>query len=253
MYCFSAKSDTYESQREPIKFNPAQSVKDYNQPFYCKICHVDCNSDVMLENHVNGTKHKKKLKQLGNEDPDQVLPANSKDIKNVPKHVSLEHKLMTVRDSNEPVIGLQMIEEVVRASSMENFEPRYRCTLCLVTSEVDPMYQHIIGQKHQKKYLTTVLRKNCETKEDVKYYAQEVDRKERRNSNTIYKIVDDAEYAKLMPVTQQIKQEIAVVSRGMYHEFSKSIQKNVQIHCLVFSLKLFSGGLELHSLYFKSI
>merc|ERR1711977_700516 len=72
----AAKSDSYESQPEPIKFHPAQSVKDYSQPFYCKICHVDCNS---------------------------------KDIKNVPKHVSLEHKLMTVKDSNEPVIGLQMI------------------------------------------------------------------------------------------------------------------------------------------------
>ena len=49
-------------------YEPTQSVKDYSQPLYCKICHVQCNSDSMLETHLNGSKHLKKMKQLGQED-----------------------------------------------------------------------------------------------------------------------------------------------------------------------------------------
>ena len=91
---------------------PTQSVKDYSQPLYCKICHVQCNSDSMLETHLNGSKHLKKMKQLGQEDVStgtnstskKVLAATAKSVKNVPKFVSLETKLHLER-RGEPVIG----------------------------------------------------------------------------------------------------------------------------------------------------
>ena len=27
--------------------------------------------------------------------------------------------------------------------------PKYRCTLCCVTAEIDPIYQHLVGAKHR--------------------------------------------------------------------------------------------------------
>ena len=29
------------------------------------------------------------------------------------------------------------------------YEPKYRCTLCCVTAEIDPIYQHLVGAKHR--------------------------------------------------------------------------------------------------------
>ena len=51
----SSESEEYQT-RDP-GYEPTQSVKDYSQPLYCKICHVQCNSDSMLETHLNGSKH----------------------------------------------------------------------------------------------------------------------------------------------------------------------------------------------------
>ena len=41
------------------------STKDYSNPFYCKVCHIDCTGDASFESHINGKNHAKKLKQLG--------------------------------------------------------------------------------------------------------------------------------------------------------------------------------------------
>ena len=39
----SSESEEYQT-RDP-GYEPTQSVKDYSQPLYCKICHIQCNSD----------------------------------------------------------------------------------------------------------------------------------------------------------------------------------------------------------------
>ena len=46
----SSESEEYQT-RDP-GYEPTQSVKDYSQPLYCKICHIQCNSDSMLETHL---------------------------------------------------------------------------------------------------------------------------------------------------------------------------------------------------------
>ena len=32
-----------------------------------------------------------------------------------------------------------------------------RCTLCCVTAEIDPIYQHLVGAKHRTKYIKNIL------------------------------------------------------------------------------------------------
>ena len=159
-------------------YEPTQSVKDYNQPLYCKICHIDCNSDSMLETHLNGKNHKKKLKQLGQEEDStgttskKVLAATAKNVKTAPKFVSLETKL-TLERNGEPVIGLDQIQVIKPRTNPDLYEPKYRCTLCTVTAEIDPIYQHLVGARHRTKYLkiasvcihhTNTVGKYCELK-----------------------------------------------------------------------------------------
>ena len=79
------------------------------------------------------------------------MAATAKSVKNVPKFVSLETKLHLER-RGEPVIGLDQIEVIKPRTNPEMYEPKYRCTLCCVTAEIDPIYQHLVGAKHRTKY-----------------------------------------------------------------------------------------------------
>ena len=45
------------------------------------------------------------------------------------------------------------------------YEPKYRCTLCCVTAEIDPIYQHLVGAKHRTKYIKNILGQPVHTKE----------------------------------------------------------------------------------------
>ena len=43
------------SQDETTRdYEPTVSVKDYERPFFCKICQIDCKSDGALESHLKG-------------------------------------------------------------------------------------------------------------------------------------------------------------------------------------------------------
>lgn len=205
----SSESEEYQT-RDP-GYEPTQSVKDYSQPLYCKICHIQCNSDSMLETHLNGSKHLKKMKQLGQEDVStgtnstskKVLAATAKSVKNVPKFVSLETKLHLER-RGEPVIGLDQIEVIKPRTNPEMYEPKYRCTLCCVTAEIDPIYQHLVGAKHRTKYIKNILGQPVHTKEDIKWYAEENDNK---NPKQMRIIQSDSEYESVMPQTQLEKEK----------------------------------------------
>ena len=41
------------------------------------------------------------------------------------------------------MIGLDQIEVIKPRTNPEMYEPKYRCTLCCVTAEIDPIYQQI--------------------------------------------------------------------------------------------------------------
>ena len=80
---------------------------------------VKVSRNIMInhETHLNGSKHLKKMKQLGQEDVStgtnstskKVLAATAKSVKNVPKFVSLETKLHLER-RGEPVIICQRLQ-----------------------------------------------------------------------------------------------------------------------------------------------
>ena len=73
-------------------YEPALSQKDYDNPYFCKVCHVTCNSDDSYEMHLKGTKHAKKLRQLGKDpgyDPDEIVPVNTISAPKGPKYLSL--------------------------------------------------------------------------------------------------------------------------------------------------------------------
>ena len=52
--------------------------------FIVKFCHIQCNSDSMLETHLNGSKHLKKMKQLGQEDVSTGTNSTSTDYSQPP-------------------------------------------------------------------------------------------------------------------------------------------------------------------------
>ena len=137
--------------------------------WYCEDCNMEFNSALVLESHLSGKvviskfielidfetlscgtlqKHKKQLKALGKIVSDTVQIQTKQTVpKGTPKFVDLTSKLIAAEDSGEPVIGVRYLEEIRKENNPEGYEPKYRCTLCAVTCEVDPMYQHVSFSK----------------------------------------------------------------------------------------------------------
>ena len=117
---------------------------DYGNVPYCEDCDMEFNSALVLESHLSGKKHKKQLKALGKLVSDTVQVQSKQTVpKGTPKFVDLTSKLISAEDNGEPVIGVKYLEEIRKENNVEGFEPKYRCTLCNMTCEVDPMYQHV--------------------------------------------------------------------------------------------------------------
>ena len=131
------------------------------------------------------------------------MAATAKSVKSVPKFVSLETKLHLER-RGEPVIGLDQIEVIKPRTNPEMYEPKYRCTLCCVTAEIDPIYQHLVGARHRTKYIKTILGEHVVTKEDIKWYAEQNDNK---NPKQMQIIQSDSAYESVMPQTQLEKEK----------------------------------------------
>ncbi|KAM4630981.1 uncharacterized protein ACJ7VT_000554 isoform 2-T2 [Polymixia lowei] len=59
-------------------------------------------------------------------------------------------------DLDEPIIGLNHLEEVPRSDASDPQPgPRYLCRLCDLDANLPNMVNHIIGRKHRQKYLQT--------------------------------------------------------------------------------------------------
>ena len=203
------------------------------QPFYCKYCHVDCNSSVMLEAHLSGKSHKKKLKQLGIEDFAGDMETSSKG-----KILTLEQKLVQEKHG-EPVIGLdQIIVIKPRSNFGKSYEPKYRCELCDVTAEIDPIYQHLVGHRHRKAYLEEILgKKGIDLKEDSKRYARKWDDK---NPKQLRYIESNSQYEAVMPSTQVDKERLE--GKGII-QFPLFCRYNILLFLLVFNI---------HHLFFRN-
>ena len=49
--------------------------------------------------------------------------------------------------------------------SLEWVKTLEKSTLCCVTAEIDPIYQHLVGAKHRTKYIKNILSQPVHTKE----------------------------------------------------------------------------------------
>ena len=49
--------------------------------------------------------------------------------------------------------------------SLEWVKTLEKSTLCCVTAEIDPIYQHLVGAKHRTKYIKNILGQPVHTKE----------------------------------------------------------------------------------------
>lgn len=116
---------------------PRVRIKGKKQFYYCNLCHVQLSSEETMISHVSGTPHCKKLmvkeeahreKIRAGLSPDEQLPEF---VQQIPVPISAKTKIPKrlherIRDSEEPIIGLQFITEILPESDPE-MEPHYEC------------------------------------------------------------------------------------------------------------------------------
>ncbi|XP_060103778.1 uncharacterized protein LOC132577996 [Heteronotia binoei] len=135
-----------DEQPEPEKLErPGSRI------YYCEICKVPCLSAIILQTHFAGIRHKKRERALKrkcappviNEEPMYVKRPLSKSIRCLKDYM---------KDPNreEPLIGLEYVLEV---QFQGRRDPCYECQLCMFKTEIVPMIEHLIGQRHRKAYI----------------------------------------------------------------------------------------------------
>ena len=187
----SEASQSGQATVQVQNYEKAISTKDYSRPFYCKVCHIDCGSEIPLQSHLEGKSHAKKLRQLGLEERvDSKIAV--KPSTRMPKFVFLAHKIQA--NPNEPVIGLHQIEEFLTETNTTANEPRYTCNLCSkIGLEVEPAWSHLIGSKHRQNYMEMALSMKVE-RNTIHQLAIEVEIEEGRDVKKISRTVSDSKY-----------------------------------------------------------
>ena len=187
----SEASQSGQATVQVQNYEKAISTKDYSRPFYCKVCHIDCGSEIPLQSHLEGKSHAKKLRLLGLEEVvDSKIAV--KPSTRMPKFVFLAHKIQANPD--EPVIGLHHIEEFLTETNTVANEPRYTCNLCSkIGLEVEPAWSHLIGSKHRQCYMEMALSMKVE-RNSIHQTALDVQMQEGRDAKKITRTVSDSKY-----------------------------------------------------------
>ena len=81
--------------------------------------------------------------------------------------------------------------------------PTYRCTLCCVTAEIDPIYQHLVGAKHRTKY-DILVHTFPDSEEEISARKFPIP----TDSMLETLIQSDSEYESVMPQTQLEKEVV---------------------------------------------
>lgn len=131
---------------------PGRQDKTKKKTFYCQICLLELNSEDTMKSHVAGVKHMKKKQMLnlqkgenGEETP-SVIPIPNPLPTKVKIPIRLHNK---IRESREPVIGLDYVREFIPESDPE-MEPYYRCEICGSQGIANGMFSHLMGLKHRQ-------------------------------------------------------------------------------------------------------
>ena len=112
-------------------------IKGKKQFFHCDLCHVQLSSEETMTSHVTGTPHCKKLKVEEKAHRDKIAAGLIPDeplqefVRQIPVPVSAKTKVPKrlherIKASEEPIIGLQFITEVLPESDPQ-MEPHYEC------------------------------------------------------------------------------------------------------------------------------
>ncbi|XP_075995621.1 uncharacterized protein LOC142989812 isoform X2 [Genypterus blacodes] len=119
-----------------------------------KVHYIDC---MVCNKAIRGeTLYKIHLTTLGHLKKEDTLVAQGLAVREhvVPDFEDLVHYLKYLK-IDEPVIGLDFLEEIPRISSDAQPGPRYFCRLCDVPANLPNVVHHVIGRKHRVKYLQT--------------------------------------------------------------------------------------------------
>ncbi len=158
---------------DPSMDSTRGSKGDRRSTFYCDLCQLNLNGYEARESHINGIKHKKKVRQRngavcqedggesvfnagqGNVPHDGVSLAPDfsmiRQLPSAPKKVPtrLVEKL---RETTEPIVGLAFISETIPCSCGD-LEPYYECHLCGSHGGPNCMFSHVLGRPHREKFL----------------------------------------------------------------------------------------------------
>lgn len=132
------------------KWEGKEEDMDTEVELWCDVCDLGLNSRDTYASHVRGQKHMKKLQMFSVQRGLAVELPQAKTRVKVP--VRLQEKVV---ESNEPVVGLAYVREVIAMADQE-MEPHYQCSLCRQQGQANCMLLHLRGRHHRQNY---VLRK----------------------------------------------------------------------------------------------
>ncbi|KAJ7991513.1 hypothetical protein DPEC_G00284660 [Dallia pectoralis] len=111
----------------------------------CPVCSKTIRGDTLFKIHLTTIQHMKKedaLVALGRATRTHEVP-DFKDIK----------QYLQFLDLDEPIIGLNALDEVDDLAHDTQPGPKYFCRMCDLHANLPNMVNHIIGRKHRQKYL----------------------------------------------------------------------------------------------------
>eukprot|EP00088_Acartia_fossae_P021878 TRINITY_DN23240_c0_g1_i11.p1 TRINITY_DN23240_c0_g1~~TRINITY_DN23240_c0_g1_i11.p1 ORF type:complete len:559 (+),score=169.92 TRINITY_DN23240_c0_g1_i11:25-1701(+) len=166
--------------------------------WFCETCEVDLNSEVTYNTHISGAKHKKKEKNKQMIEERKRLGEPIKEEPKQPKAKKAKKGVIDfrelVRDSNDPVIGLQHVVEIFPSEHSGDNDAMYSCNLCYCDSTAASMFAHVKGHKHREKYLSMKYNIVTDDKARVVQEAKRVEKNEGRRLAEVDTIFDDEKY-----------------------------------------------------------
>jgi len=121
--------------------------------YFCNLCQVDLTSDCSRESHIKGMNHLKRRRIENQKKNDAGCFATSKvGIAEAGKKKVPIRLVQKIRESTEPVIGLESVYEYI-AESNDEVEPVYQCKLCGNKGIANAMLAHVVGRKHRQNVL----------------------------------------------------------------------------------------------------
>ncbi|KAL8165778.1 UNVERIFIED_CONTAM: hypothetical protein K2H54_055065, partial [Gekko kuhli] len=115
------------------------------------LCKVPCMSAMILQTHFAGMRHKKRERALKRKSAPVMINEEPLSVKRpLSKSVRCLKDYMKDPNREEPLIGLEYVLEV---RFQGRRDPCYECKLCMFNTEIVPMIEHLIGQRHRKAYL----------------------------------------------------------------------------------------------------